>query len=120
LAPSRTGDQTWLGRDGIPYVLRSERMGHEVPGMRGVYAHITPRMRAELRDNLQELWEASLHGRALLSERSAVAVLDSFLPGSKRSTGKIRSHLAPNISLPSRRCSRPNGQSSVSAVNSVG
>jgi hypothetical protein len=25
--------------------------------MRGVYAHITPQMCAELRDSLQELWE---------------------------------------------------------------
>jgi hypothetical protein len=24
----------------IPYVLQSERMGHEVPGMRGTYARI--------------------------------------------------------------------------------
>jgi hypothetical protein len=30
-------------------------MGHEAPGMRGVYSYITPRMRAELRDGLQEL-----------------------------------------------------------------
>jgi hypothetical protein len=54
-------------------------MGHEVPGMRGVYSHITPRMRAELNTGLQELWEASLHERALLAERSAVAVLDGIL-----------------------------------------
>lgn len=65
--------------DAVRYVLQSERMGHEVPGMRGVYAHITPRMRAELRDGLQELWEASLHERALLAERSAVNVLDGIL-----------------------------------------
>ena len=73
----RHGHQTWLDEMGIRYVLQSERMGHEVPGMRGVvYAHITPQMRAELRDSLQELWEASLHARALLAERSAVAALD--------------------------------------------
>jgi hypothetical protein len=54
-------------------------MGHEVPGMRGVYSHITPRMRAQLRDNLQELWEASLHERAHLADCSAVTVLDRLL-----------------------------------------
>jgi len=49
--------------------------------MRGVYSHITPRMRAELKAALQELWEASLHKRALISDRSAVGVLDGLLPG---------------------------------------
>lgn len=93
----RHGHQTWLDELGIRYVLQSERMGHEVPGMRGVYAHITPQMRAELRDSLQELWEASLHERAQSAERSAVAVLDGLLTGRKRSTAKIRSHLAPKI-----------------------
>jgi hypothetical protein len=44
----RHGHQTWLDDLGIRYVLQSERMGHEVEGMRGVYSHITPRMRAEL------------------------------------------------------------------------
>jgi hypothetical protein len=47
--------------------------------MRGVYSHITPRMRAELRDGLQELWERSLYERAVLAERSVVAVLDGIL-----------------------------------------
>ena len=50
--------------------------------MRGVYTHITPRMRAELRAGLQELWEASLFQRAKLARRSAVAVLDEFISGS--------------------------------------
>jgi integrase len=75
----RHGHQTWLDDLGIRYVLQSERMGHEVPGMRGVYSHITPRMRAELRDGLQELWETSLEERARLTERSAVAMLDSIM-----------------------------------------
>ena len=34
----RHGHQTWLDDLGIRYVLQSERMGHEVPGMRGVYS----------------------------------------------------------------------------------
>jgi hypothetical protein len=75
----RHGHQTWLDDLGVRYVLQSERMGHEVPGMRGVYSHIPPRMRTELRDSLQEIWEASLYERALLTERSAVGILDRFL-----------------------------------------
>ena len=54
-------------------------MGHEVPGMRGIYSHITPRMRAELRNGLQDLWEAALYERTLLSDRSTVTVLDGLL-----------------------------------------
>jgi hypothetical protein len=75
----RHGHQTWLDELGVRYVLQSERMGHEVPGMRGVYSHITHRMRAELTEGLQQLWEASLHERARLAERSAVGVLDGIL-----------------------------------------
>lgn len=81
LPPSRPchGHQTWLDDLGVRYVLQSERMGHEVPGMRGIYSHITPRMRAELRDGLQALWEASIRERVLLAKRSAVAVLNELL-----------------------------------------
>jgi hypothetical protein len=76
------GHQTWLDDLGVRYVLQSERMGHEVPGMRGIYSHITSRMRAELRNGLQDLWEVALRERALLSDRSAVTVLDCLLSGS--------------------------------------
>lgn len=75
----RHGHQTWLDDLGVRYVLQSERMGHEVPGMRGVYSHITPRMRAELRESLQQLWETSLQERARFAGRSSVAVLDGLL-----------------------------------------
>lgn len=84
----RHGHQTWLDDLGVRYVLQSERMGHEVPGMRGVYSHITPRMRAQLRDGLQELWEASLYERTHLADRSAVTVLDRLLTGAERDAGR--------------------------------
>jgi hypothetical protein len=70
-------------------------MGHEVPGMRGVYTHITPRMRAELCDSMQELWQASLDRRASLSERSAVAVLDGILASRTGPRARSAPHLAP-------------------------
>ena len=56
----RHGHQTWLDDLGIRYVLQAQRMGHEVPGMRGIYSHVTPGMRKELTHGLQEIWEASL------------------------------------------------------------
>jgi len=93
----RHGHQTWLDDLGVRYVLQSERMGHEVPGMRGVYSRITPRMRAGRRDGSQGLREASLRERALLSGRSAVAVLDGLSAGRKQPETKIGSHLAPRI-----------------------
>ena len=75
----RHGHQTRLDDLGIRYVLQAARMGHEVPGMRGVYSHVTPGMRKELTDGLQKIWEASLKDRARLASRSAVPVLDELL-----------------------------------------
>jgi hypothetical protein len=49
------------------------------PDLHGVYSHITPGMRAELKAGLQELSEASLHERSRLAARSAVAILDGLL-----------------------------------------
>ena len=77
----RHGHETWLDDLGVRYVLQSARMGHEVPGMRGVYSHITPGMREDLTAGLQRLWEASLHERARISARSLVPVLDALLAG---------------------------------------
>lgn len=96
----RHGHQTWLDDMGVRYVLQSERMGHEVPGMRGVYSHVTPRMRAELKAGLQELWVASLDDRARLAQRSAVPVLDDLLAAQRGASSKIGSHSAPRIGQP--------------------
>jgi hypothetical protein len=82
---------------GVSDVLRSERMGHEVPGMRGVYAHVSPAMRADLKAALQQRWEASLAERARHFPRSIVAVLDGLLAARREPTTKIGSHLAPRI-----------------------
>ena len=75
----RHGHQTWLDDLGVPEVLKSERMGHEIPGMAGVYGHVMPEWRDRLRTQLQELWEASLHERARLSPHSAVGLVDKLL-----------------------------------------
>jgi hypothetical protein len=93
----RHGHQTWLDELGIRYVLQSERMGHEVPSMRGVYSHVTPGMRADLVAGLQELWEASLNERARISRRSPVRVVDALLAGFRDPANKIGSHSAPKI-----------------------
>jgi hypothetical protein len=77
----RHGHQTWMDEDGIPEVLKTERMGHEIPGMHGVYGHVSPSMRADVKAALQDRWESSLRERMRLSPRSAVPVPDALLVG---------------------------------------
>jgi hypothetical protein len=89
--------QTWMDEDGIPEVLKTERMGHEMPGMHGVYGHVSPAMRADLKAALQERWESSLRERARLSPRSIVPALDALLAAYRQAPGMIRSQLAPKI-----------------------
>ena len=93
----RHGHQTWMEETGISDLLRSERMGHEVPGMRGIYGHVTPAMREALTTMLQERWEASLRERARLSARSIVPVPDALLTTQREPPTKIGSHSAPKI-----------------------
>jgi hypothetical protein len=93
----RHGHQTWMDEDRIADVLKSERMGHEVPGMRGIYSHVSDAMRAELTAALQERWAVSLRDRARLAQRSIVPVLDALLVEQGGSPNKIRSQIAPKI-----------------------
>jgi hypothetical protein len=44
----RHGHRTWMAEDGIPDMLAEQRLGHEVPGMRGLYTHVSDRMREAL------------------------------------------------------------------------
>ncbi len=58
--------ETWMTEDGIPEILAERRLGHDVPGMRGLYAHVSQRMRDELTAALQARWEDSLRQRAMI------------------------------------------------------
>lgn len=75
----RHGHRTWMDEDGIPEVLKSDRMGHRVPGIRGVYSHISDRMRTELVEALQRRWEQALAERFAFCPTSPVGVLDKLL-----------------------------------------
>lgn len=75
----RHSHKTWMVEDGIPEILGELRLGHEVPGMRGLYSHVSDRMREELRDALQKRWAESLRARVALSLTSAVPALDTLL-----------------------------------------
>lgn len=101
----RHGHQTWMDEARIADLLKSERMGHEVPGMRGVYGHVSPAMRAELKRALQASWEASLRERAQLSCHSLVPALDILLLAQPTATaGHIVS--ARRWGCPHRPCPR--------------
>jgi hypothetical protein len=85
VVPLTLGVQTagWYGRrmdeDGIPDVLKTERMGHELQGMHGVHGHVSPAMRTNLNAARQDRWETSLSERAKLSTRSTVPALNNLL-----------------------------------------
>jgi hypothetical protein len=68
-----------MAEDGIPEILAEQRLGHQVPGMRGLYAHASHRMRDELTAALQARWEESLSDRAAIDPHSPVPLLDELL-----------------------------------------
>jgi integrase len=75
----RHSHKTWMAEDGIPEILAEQRLGHKVPGMRGLYAHVSDRMRDDLRNALQARWQDSMRARAAISSRSSVPLLDDLL-----------------------------------------
>ena len=71
--------KTWMTEDGIREVLQARRLGHQVPGMQGIYTHVSAAMREELKAALQARWENSLRARAALASHSPVSLLDDLL-----------------------------------------
>jgi integrase len=75
----RHSHKTWMAEDGIPEILAEQRLGHQVPGMRSLYAHASQRMREDLTAALQARWEQSLRERAAIDPHSPVPLLDDLL-----------------------------------------
>ena len=75
----RHSHKTWMAEDGIPEILAEQRLGHDIPGMRGLYAHASQRMREELLAALQARWAESLRERADVDPHSPVPLLDRLL-----------------------------------------
>ena len=71
--------------------------------MRGVYGHVSPAMREELKAALQARWEDSLRHRAALSPVSGVPLLNQLLAGIQAASEPVRSRLAPKIGHRPRR-----------------
>jgi integrase len=51
--------RTWMDEDGVAEPLKSQRLGHQLPGIRGVYAHVTEPMHPPLMAALQDRWLGS-------------------------------------------------------------
>ncbi|WP_399217957.1 hypothetical protein [Streptomyces sp. SAJ15] len=77
--PSRHGHKTLMEELGTPKVLMDERMGHTDSSVSANYSHVTPEMRARLREQLTQQWEAALSARLALCRTSAVPVLEQLL-----------------------------------------
>jgi hypothetical protein len=75
----RHSHKTWMIEDKIPEILAETRLGHDVPGMRGLYSYVSDQMRQELKDKLQARWEASLQARLALAPNSLVPTLNELL-----------------------------------------
>jgi len=91
----RHSHKTWMAEDGIPEILAEQRLGHQVPGMRGLYAHASERMRDDLKAALQARWEESLRARAAIAPRSPVPLLDQLLAPHREATRQSAQPTAP-------------------------
>jgi hypothetical protein len=91
----RHSHKTWMAEDAIPEILAEQRLGHDIPGMRGLYAHVSHRMREELTAALQARWEESLRERASMNPQSPVPLLDSLLAPFRLTRKKTISQIPP-------------------------
>ena len=81
--------------DGIPEILAEQRLGHQVPGMRGLYAHASQQMGEKLTAALQTRWEESLQQRAAIDPHSPVPLLDNLLAPFRAAPAGSAGHSGP-------------------------
>lgn len=78
---------------GTPKVLMDDRMGHSDASVSARYAHVTPSMRRDLVERLQERWEECVEQRRVMDLVSPVALVKDILEGDSRSTPDVKSRL---------------------------
>lgn len=52
----RHSHKTWLIEDEIPEAAQAKRLGHRLPGIRGIYSHVSPAVEQRLVEALQRRW----------------------------------------------------------------
>lgn len=63
----------------IPKVAIEERMGHELPGVEGVYSEVTVRMEERIVEYLQRVWEKEIVGAGLWTPSFPMPLPDDLL-----------------------------------------
>ena len=78
---------TMLAELGVPEVLRDDRLGHHPPGVRALYTHTTPAMRAAMVQSLEQLW----HLTAVRANAEAAELIEgqALRSGRQRGTGEL-------------------------------
>jgi integrase len=56
--------KTWLIEDDIPEIAQAKRLGHRLPGIRGIYSHVNPAMIQRIVDALERRWISTQADRA--------------------------------------------------------
>jgi integrase len=79
---------TWLDTANLHKIIQMDRRGHAMPGMDGVYTHVTPEMRQRLCDVLEGLWQTAVAQRYELAAGSAVPLLNEALIAYEKHPGK--------------------------------
>jgi integrase len=91
----RHSHETWMIEDGIPEVLRHDRLGHQMQGIQATYSHVSQSMRERLKQALQRRWETALDERITMCPRSPVATLDELLTSRRLRRGDTISQISP-------------------------
>jgi integrase len=55
--------KTWMIEDGVPEVAQAKRLGHRLPGVRGIYSHVSATVEQRLVDGLQQRWKKTSETR---------------------------------------------------------
>jgi hypothetical protein len=93
----RHSHQTWMIEDGIPEVLRHDRLGHQMKGIQATYSHVSHLMREELRRALQRRWETALDDRIAMCPHSPVALFDELLASRRQRRAGTISQISPKM-----------------------
>ncbi|WP_407653732.1 tyrosine-type recombinase/integrase [Actinoplanes oblitus] len=51
--------KTWMIEDGVPEVAQAKRLGHRLPGVRGIYSRVSPAVEQRLVDGPRKRWQAT-------------------------------------------------------------